>query len=222
MNDDYKPSSPTAQLGGAKQKNGHKAQCCCHICENIKNKAKRGGYEEDAAKAQLKRMGGPKKKNGHKPNCECPICKNMKNAKKGGYTEGETEGEYNQIDKNDSNITGGKYGKKSNGHKANCQCPICKNMRKKPHKGGNTEPDFENQIENQIDNIKEGKEMGDNEMPASNQEYDELEAMEKEEVVPGISLGGTRKRRRTNRNKSITKNMKNKTRRYRKRSNRRR
>lgn len=217
MNDAYKPSAPTAQLGGAKQKNGHKADCCCHICENIKNKAKRGGYQEDAEKEQLKRMGGSKKKNGHKPNCGCPICKNMKNATKGGYTKEESEGQYNELDKNDSNITGGKNGKKSNGHKANCQCPICKNMRKKSRKGGE-EPD----IENQLEIIKEGKEIGDNEIPASSQEYDELDAIEKGETGPGISLGGTRKRRRTNRNKSISKNIKNKTRRRKSRSHRRR
>jgi hypothetical protein len=206
MNDDYKTSATTAQLGGAKQKNGHKAHCSCHICENIKNKAKRGGYDEDAEKEQIKLMGGSKKKNGHKPNCGCPICKNMKNAKKGGYTEGETEGEYNEMDKNDSNITGGKSGKKSNGHKANCKCPICKNM-KKSKKGGEQEPD----IENQLGDIEEVKVTGDNEIPASNKEYDELDAMEKEAAGPKV--GGTRKRRRTNRNK---------TRRHRRRSNRRR
>ena len=57
--DNYKPSSPIAQLGGAKRKNGHKANCSCHICENMKNKAKRGGYQEDVEKAALKKMGVP-------------------------------------------------------------------------------------------------------------------------------------------------------------------
>ena len=61
------------KLGGAKRKNGHKMNCDCHICENMTNKAKRGGYQEDAEKAALKQMGGSKKKNGHKPNCTCPI-----------------------------------------------------------------------------------------------------------------------------------------------------
>ena len=207
MNDDYKSSAPTAQLGGAKRKNGHKAICSCHICENMKNKEKRGGYKEDAEKEKLKLMGGSKKKNGHKPDCGCPICKNMKSSKKGGYNKDETEGEYNEMDKIDSNITGGKSGKKSNGHKATCKCPICKNMMKKGRKGGEL-------------NIEEVKVTGDNEIPASNQEYDELDAMEKEAAGPKV--GGTRKRRRTNRNKSITKNMKDKTRRHMRRSNRRR
>ena len=82
-NDGYKSSAPMAQLGGAKRKNGHKSNCACHICENMKNKVKRGGYEEDAEKEALKKMGGSKKKNGHKPDCKCPICKNMNCAKKG-------------------------------------------------------------------------------------------------------------------------------------------
>jgi hypothetical protein len=196
MNDDYKSSAPTAQLGGAKRKNGHKAVCSCHICENMKNKEKRGGYEEDAKKAELKLRGGSKKKNGHKPDCGCPICKNMKNLKKGGEGEyKETEGEYDEMDKIDSNITGGKPGKKSNGHKATCKCPICKNMKK----GGD----------------------GDTlETPALDSEYDELD-------LPGATVGGTRKRRRSNGHKQncgcpICKNMKKKTRRHRKRSHRRR
>jgi hypothetical protein len=235
MKDDFESSAPTAQLGGAKRKNGHKANCSCHICENMKNKAKRGGYEEDDKKIQLKLMGGSKKKNGHKPDCSCPICKNMKNAKKGGYTEEESEGDYNQMDKNDSNITGGKRGKKSNGHKANCACPICKNMKKKGKKGGE-EPD----IENQIGDIEEGKIKGINSEPvkkevetkavetkASDDEYDEMDAAEKGEAGPGFKVGGTRKRRRSNGHKAtckcpICKNMKKKTRRHRKRSHKRR
>ena len=113
------------KLGGAKRKNGHKMNCECHICQNMKNKAKRGGYKDDAEKEKLKMMGGSKKKNGHKPDCNCPICKNMRNAKKTMKT-----GKSMKTDKNANN------GKKSNGHKMNCGCPICKNMGKKTRKGG--------------------------------------------------------------------------------------
>ena len=223
-------STTVAELGGAKRKNGHKANCKCHICENMKNKAKRGGYEEDAEKEKLKKMGGSKKKNGHKPNCGCPICKNMKNAKKGGDDKPYDDEE----SKNDLAITGGKKGKKSNGHKANCASPICKNMKKKGKKGGD-EPD----IENQMGDIEEGKIKGDtsssdlneNETSASNDEYDALDAAEKGEAGPNV-VGGTRKRRgsrKSNGHKAncgypICKNMRNgkKTRRHRKRSHRRR
>jgi|694.fasta_scaffold72652_3 hypothetical protein len=230
MSDDYKSSASTAKLGGGKRKNGHKANCSCHICENMKNKAKRGGYEEDAEKEQIKLMGGSKKKNGHKPNCDCPICKNMKNAKKGG-----DEKPYDDDDsKNDLAITGGK---KSNGHKATCGCPICKNMKKKGKKGGEN-PD----IENQLGDIEEGfvkgvnvpdKKAVDNYPPAkkgvetvaSNNEYDELDAAERGERGANM-VGGTRKRRGNGHKATckcpICKNMKKKTRRHRKRSHRRR
>ena len=66
---------------GGKKKNGHKRNCSCHICENMANKARRGGYAEDLEKTQ---EGGSKKKNGHRRLCKCPICKNMANAKSGG------------------------------------------------------------------------------------------------------------------------------------------
>ena len=223
MNDDYKSSAPTAQLGGAKRKNGHKANCSCHICENMKNKAKRGGYEEDAEKEKIKLMGGSKKKNGHKPNCACPICKNMKNSKKGGDEKPYDDEE----SKNDLAITGGK---KSNGHKANCACPICKNMKKNSKKGGGD-------IEDQKGDIEEGFVKGFSEpdkkediisvkeIPAKDDEYDELDAAEKGERGPNM-VGGTRKRRGNGHKATckcpICKNMKKKTRRHRKRSHRRR
>lgn len=50
------------KLGGAKKKNGHKATCTCHICENMKNKAKRGGYTEEMEKKSEYLKGGYKKK----------------------------------------------------------------------------------------------------------------------------------------------------------------
>ena len=74
----------TAAVVGGKRKNGHKMDCCCHICENMTKKAKRGGYKVDAQKRMLQKMGGSKKKNGHRMDCGCPICKNMRKSKKGG------------------------------------------------------------------------------------------------------------------------------------------
>jgi hypothetical protein len=66
---------------GGKRKNGHKMDCGCHICENMKAKAKRHGYKEDLQKEEEKRKGGPKKINGHKVECDCQICNNMKHSK---------------------------------------------------------------------------------------------------------------------------------------------
>lgn len=222
-NGNYKSTSPEAQLGGARRKNGHKANCTCHICENMKNKAKRGGYQEDAVKAEMKMNGGSKKKNGHKMNCTCPICKNMKNAKRGGdgdeYEDGDEEDYMEEDQEKEIDFEGGKRNKKSNGHKINCKCPICKNMRKS-RKGGQ-EPD----IENQLPQVKE--------IPASDNEYenlDDYDSAEKGELPPlgPDRVGGTRKRRRSNGHKAtckcpICKNMRKgkKTRRHRKRSHKR-
>ena len=61
------------KLMGGKRKNGHKMNCDCHICQNMENKAKRGGYQEE----EEYKMSGSKKKNGHRDNCKCPICKNI-------------------------------------------------------------------------------------------------------------------------------------------------
>jgi hypothetical protein len=74
----------------AKRKNGHNLDCRCHICENIKNKAKRGGYEKEAEIESENIKGGSKKKNGHRIKCNCPICINMKNAKNKTRKKGGT------------------------------------------------------------------------------------------------------------------------------------
>ena len=71
-----------AKVMRGKRKNGHKLECQCHICENMKAKASRHGYEEDLQKEQERKMGGPQKKNGHKKDCGCPICKNMNKTRK--------------------------------------------------------------------------------------------------------------------------------------------
>jgi len=219
-NDNYKPTAPEAQLGGAKRKNGHKLNCSCHICENMKNKAKRGGYEEDAEKEKLKKMGGSKKKNGHKPDCQCPICKNMRNASKDKKEMKEPQTKKNDKKQIQNKNTGTK---KSNGHKIDCGCPICKNMQKNKNtnnnrlKGGE-EPD----IENQIGDIEEGKVKGISDdtsqvILASDDEYDELDAAEKGEA--GLNtVGGTRKRRslKSKKPKGTKKNRRNKKRPYKK------
>ena len=72
----------SSKLAGGKRKNGHKLDCSCHICENMTNKARRGGYKEELEKKREYLAGGSKKKNGHRKACICPICKNMKKSKK--------------------------------------------------------------------------------------------------------------------------------------------
>jgi hypothetical protein len=230
-----------SKLIGGKKKNGHKLDCVCHICENMKNKAKRGGYQEDAEKEKEKMMGGSKKKNGHKKDCNCPICKNMKNSIKrvgkkvsrrtrkirGGDdsiedkvendTDDTTDNDTTDNDTTDNDTTdnstleqtkdveqslevkkedkkvGGK--KKKNGHKVNCQCPICKNMYKK--KGGDSD------TVNQTGNIEEAgvstssaQELKSNETSASTSDYDELDAAERGQVSENVGGRTSRKHKR--------------------------
>jgi hypothetical protein len=123
----------------------------------------------------------------------------MRNAKKGGDDDSE-EDEIEQTD-----LQGGKRRKKGNGHKSNCKCPICKNMRK-ANKGGadDDEPDEENQkgdIEEagiKASNSAEPAPQAQpapQETPASSNEYDALDAAERGEAGDNV-VGGTRKNRR--------------------------
>jgi len=107
------------KMGGPQKKNGHKKKCVCPICNNMKNMSK--------SKSVVK----GKKSNGHKPDCGCPICKNMKKKLNGGNHLTDTlldEVKKDAEHKFEGNKKGGT--KKSNGHKADCGCPICKNMKK--------------------------------------------------------------------------------------------
>lgn len=71
---------------GALRKNGHKMTCGCHICDNIRNKEKNGGYKDEIIK-ENENKNSNKKKNGHRINCDCIICQNMKNYKKSIYSK---------------------------------------------------------------------------------------------------------------------------------------
>lgn len=205
-----------SKLVGGKRKNGHKFECTCHICENMKNKAKRGGYEEEMEKEKEKMMGGSKKKNGHRKACRCPICKNMSNSKKiggnkssrrskkkrggsdeDGYEEEKTESEEKKDelpvpyddDSSSDEEEEKKNGRKKNGHKAKCKCPICNNMKKK---GG--EPNLENKtgdIEETTGSDNSSVQTG-TEIKASDSDYDALDSAERGEV----GIGGTRKKRK--------------------------
>ena len=89
---------------------------------------------------------------------------------------------------------GGRRKKRSNGHKSNCKCPICKNMRKK--RGG--DPDEENKmgdIEEAGVKSTLGSDLQDNETKATESDYDALDAAEKGEAGQNV-VGGTRKRHR--------------------------
>lgn len=161
---------------------------------------------------------GGKKKNGHKATCGCPICINMKHSKRGGnYDEEEEEKQEtaNETANEETSSQSAGRKKRGNGHKPNCGCPICKNMRKKR---GGQEPD----IENQMGDIEQGMDKGSNAIspePASDADYSDLDAAERGEAGPGIKAGGTRRRKKRGTRKS--RKNRRKTRRHKKRSNRR-
>ena len=118
-------SNMGSQIAGQKKKsNGHKKKCGCPICQNMLKK-KGGDDEESGIGSQI--AGRKKKGNGHKKNCGCPICQNMR--KKGGDEENESDkkededmksieiealdNEYDDLDKDISNISGGTRRRKS-------------------------------------------------------------------------------------------------------------
>lgn len=65
-------------IGGGKKANGHKMECGCPICKNMKHSKKGGSKMQNLEPASI---GGGKKANGHKATCKCPICVNMKHQK---------------------------------------------------------------------------------------------------------------------------------------------
>jgi hypothetical protein len=169
-------------------------------------------------KAQL--GGGVRKKNGHKETCKCPICMNMKHdKKKGGYAVEDEEDTDSVSSKSMSKQTAGKQTagkqtaskKKGNGHKANCGCPICMNMKKKGKKGG--ERDIENQEEESSSfvDLEKGKVTEE----ATPDEYDRAE---KGENIPPVSesetpqgdekVGGKRKTRKARKSRKSRKSRK--------------
>jgi hypothetical protein len=126
---------------GYQKKNGHKSTCACPICKNMNNKkvTKKSASKKSASKG--------KKSNGHKADCGCPICKNMKK-KMGGKNEigGATDDNESKVleekvgtetEASDKDykilegVGGSRKTRRTNGHKPNCGCPICKNMKKK-------------------------------------------------------------------------------------------
>ena len=218
------------KVAGGKRKNGHSLDCECHICENMINKAKRNGYTKDAKKKELQKKGAVKK-NGHSLDCGCPICKNMMakskkhHKKQKGGDDSDSESDSSSDEETTTEMQGGrrnkKNGKKKNGHKLDCKCPICKNMKKS--KKGGEDPDIEEggikgetsasdaEYDN-LDNIQEADTNAANaaentaatnaENATTNAENDTANAAanaaELGEAGPGYKVGGTRKRRRSN------------------------
>jgi hypothetical protein len=142
-------STSSVQMGG-KKKNGHKVNCKCPICKNMM-KHKRGG--EGSPTTDKDDMSVPSMKNDEMHENTVQPQDNNSNADNNNTTNNENSDDYNfqEYDEtyDNSNEVGGKSrrrhkrksqrktkkggrrkSKRSNGHKAHCGCPICKNMRK--------------------------------------------------------------------------------------------
>jgi hypothetical protein len=139
--DDEEGKNDLAMTGGKTRKrgrgNGHKATCKCPICKNMKKKGKKGGEEPD-----LENQLGDLEEGGIKAQS---IPKTTTYADTEEKVEAKevkaSDDDYEEIDEMDlaekgeagpGVKVGGRKSKKrrGNGHKANCMCPICKNMRK--------------------------------------------------------------------------------------------
>ena len=116
-----------------KRGNGHKATCKCPICKNMKKKSRKGGEEPD-----IENQMGDLEEGGIKAQKISSTVKYADNEEKNEPKEVEaSEDEYDLAEKGEAGLNikvGGKKNltskKRGNGHKANCMCPICKNMRK--------------------------------------------------------------------------------------------
>jgi hypothetical protein len=96
----------TMKMMGGKRKNGHKMDCGCPICGNMK-----------------KKKGGDNPDNNDTENKEEPV---------GKVKTGSDEEATKLFNEMKALPTGGsKKTKRSNGHKPGCGCPICNNMKKK-------------------------------------------------------------------------------------------
>ena len=130
--DDEEGKNDLAITSGGKTKkkrgNGHKANCNCPICKNMKKKSRKGGEEPDNEnQSDDLGEGGIKAQ---------PIPKNTEYSDIEPKEVEASDDDYEKGEPEQGMKVGGRKGGKSrkkrrgNGHKANCMCPICKNMRK--------------------------------------------------------------------------------------------
>ena len=162
-------------------------------------------------------QGGKKKRksNGHKANCKCPICKNMK-MKKGGAADddsSDSDSSSNSESSSDSvsdtttdpAIVGGKKKRKGNGHKANCKCPICKNMKKGGVKSpyADKDPDYKQKDAYRAHQELVDAERGESKLGKENTQSEQTKATNTNTTK--IDVGGSRRRRKTRKSRKTRK-----------------
>ena len=119
------------KMGGLKKKNGHKLNCGCPICQNMKH-AKKGGNDGIINDEETGNT------------IDTEQADDSNSIRKYSKTTTAEDDDYDEIDnipENNPKSGGGtrcknrrggrKTKRRGNGHKKNCKCPICKNMKKK-------------------------------------------------------------------------------------------
>jgi len=114
-----------------KKSNGHKFDCGCPICKNMKKKMGGEGLieEESDDKEEVADKEQVNDKEEESDDIKEVADKEEVFDDKEGLVTNATDEEADLLLK-ESRIGGSRKTKKSNGHKPNCGCPICKNMKK--------------------------------------------------------------------------------------------
>jgi hypothetical protein len=120
---DKNKSTDKKSCDGKKKSNGHKMDCGCPICKNMKKK--KGGADEMMEESVEINEPVTTKAEDDAKDKEVVIKDKPDVAK---------DDEYDEIENIPETTVGGtkknRGSKRSNGHKKNCGCPICKNMKK--------------------------------------------------------------------------------------------
>ncbi len=153
-------------MGGSKKKNGHRKNCKCPICKNMNNSKRRGGNSSLRKTRKIRGGEGDEETKTSDDETEPEEIQ--------PYDDEDTDSD-EDADTDSAKNTDAKGGKRrskkrGNGHKPSCECPICKNMKKKAKKGGSDPM----------------------EVKASDTEYEEMDDADR-----GATGGSRRKRRRT-------------------------
>ena len=135
-----KKSSKSVTLkGGKKKSNGHKANCGCPICKNMKKQNRGGKVDDDESSDETNSQMEEETSSEQDENSVSETDKNTASSSDvNSVSDEESTNDQSVSDYSakttKKNMLGGKKqtkkNRKSNGHKKNCKCPICKNMKR--------------------------------------------------------------------------------------------
>ena len=113
-----------------KKSNGHKFDCGCPICKNMKKKMGGEGLIGEGLIGEEEESDDIKEGNDKEEVADKEeVPDDIEEVDKEGIVTNATDEEADLLLK-ESRIGGSRKTKKSNGHKPNCGCPICRNMKK--------------------------------------------------------------------------------------------